>query len=297
MWDILPNGRTAGGAPANVAYYATCLGANGIIVSSVGADRLGSDLLKHLTNMNLSTKYVTIDEKHPTGTAYASVDRQGNAKYTIPADVAWDYILRTPDISTLPLTSAIICFGTLAQRHQVSRDTIRWFVKAEATQACLNRSTRTPLSVFDVNLRPPYYSPDTIQHSFQMANVVKLNEEELKTVSRMLHLSGTAMDRLRTLSGKYDLQLIALTRGERGSVLYSYGKVSQHPGILTNIADTVGAGDAFVAALGLGILNKLQLDVINDYANRVAAYVCSQTGATPPIPEKLNISEYLAHQS
>ena len=287
LWDILPSGRHVGGAPANVAYYANCLGAKGIIVSAVGADALGSKLLSHLAAISLLPKYVTVDEKHPTGTSSVFLNGQGKARYKIHPDAAWDFISPSADLQALSLKSHAVCFGTLAQRGRVSRETIRWFI---------DQTPDTALKVLDINLRSPYYSSEDLKRSLQMANVVKLNEEELTIVAQVLHLSGKEATLLKVLSAGYNLHLVALTKGEHGSILYSQGKVSQHEGIRTNIVDTVGAGDAFVAAMIMGMLNGLNLDAINEYGNRVAGYVCSQAGATPTLRDDLHISRFVSSE-
>ncbi len=283
LWDILPSGRMAGGAPANVAYYANCLGAKGVIVSAVGADALGNELIDHIEAISLLPKYITVDKKHPTGTTSVSLNGQGKARYKIHPDAAWDFISQSAELEALSHKAHAVCFGTLAQRGRTSRQTIQWFI---------NRTPDTALKVLDINLRSPYYSPEILKRSFQMANVVKLNEEELKIVAQILHLSGKETTLLKVLSAGYNLHLVALTKGEHGSILYSHGDVSQHPGIHANVVDTVGAGDSFVAATILGMLNGLDLDSINEYGNRVAGYVCSKMGATPPIPDEFHISSF-----
>ena len=287
LWDLLPEGRHVGGAPANFAYFAKYLGARGIVVSRVGSDDLGRELIRYFNRISLSVRYIPVDEKHPTGTAMVALDSYGKPRFKILPNVAWDFISRTTELSSLVKRADAVCFGTLAQRQPLSRDTIQWL---------LNQTPDNMLRVFDVNLRPPYVSPEIIKTSMKLANVVKLNDEELKVIARILHLSGNEDTLLRLLSRAYDLRLVALTKGENGSILYSHGKVSEGKGILTDVVDTVGAGDAFTAAMVLGLLHNLDLDTINHYANKVATYVCSQHGATPLIPEYLRV-EYLRQKN
>jgi fructokinase len=277
LWDILPSGMQLGGAPANFAFHARALGAEAVVASSVGADELGREILKRLGSLGLSHNYIVTDPVHPTGTVQVEIDSGGNPAYVIPENVAWDYFPLTQQWIALIGKADAICFGSLAQRREVSRTTIR---------ALLEKSSPGTLRIFDVNLRAPFFCREVIEGSLQLANVLKVSLDELPLVARLLSLSGDETTLLNQIMQRYNLRLIALTKGGEGSVLYSCGQKSDHPGFRIEAIDFVGAGDAFTAALALGMLKGYDLDRINDCANRLASFVCSKSGATPQLPEE-----------
>jgi fructokinase len=278
LWDLLPGGKQLGGAPANFAYHAQQLGARATIISAVGHDTLGDEILARLAELNIDTSFVTVDGTHPTGTVSVKLDAAGVPSYVIHEDVAWDF-LRCCD-AAYRLRSDIICFGSLAQRNRQSR---------AAIQDILDHTGR--LKIFDINLRQHYYNRPVIEESLDLADVLKINDEEVATVTCLFDLNSFA-DVRRMLFDRYALDLIAVTRGAKGSVLYPRdGESAEHPGTpATKLVDTVGAGDAFTAALAVGLWRKEPLDRINAAANRLAAFVCTQPGATPPIPAELRAS-------
>jgi fructokinase len=278
LWDMLPGGAEIGGAPANFAYHVQALGGEGIVVSSIGDDELGKAILERFNALSLSTRYISMDNKHPTGTVSVNVDTAGKPFYTIHENVAWDYIPRTPSLTELAGTLDAVCFGSLGQRSEVSRDTIQWFMH--------NVSPET-LRIFDVTIRQSFYSWETIEASLKLAHVLKLSEEELQKLAEFMALDGHELAIVEEIAARYDLRLVAFTRGENGSLLYAKGAISEHPGYKTEVMDTVGAGDSFTAVLVLGMLMGKELDAINDAANRVASFVCSRRGATPELPDEL----------
>ena len=278
LWDLFPGGKKFGGAPANFAYHARCLGAEAYVVSSVGQDDLGREILDRLDTLKLNRQFVAVDDAHPTGTVSVEVDSSGKPSYVIHQNVAWDFIPAMPGLSELAGRAAAVCFGSLAQRSAVSRQTIHDFLAA-TREGCLR--------IFDINLRQHYYDAATIVGSLELADVLKLNDDELPVVGQLLSLGGGRREVVAALRDRYDLRLVALTRGERGSTLVGPEGRSVHPGFPTTVADTVGAGDAFTAVIAMGLLRGLDLDAINEQANRVAAYVCSQPGATPDMPARL----------
>lgn len=274
LWDILPTGgRQLGGAPANFVYMTALLGDRGTIASRVGDDTLGYEALYRLEQADVNTTHVQRDVTHPTGTARVQLDDASKPVYTIVEDVAWDYFESIPDWQELAAHSDAVCFGSLAQRSTGSRDTIRSFLKATRGEA---------LIVFDVNLRRPFYSAEVLSESFSLANVVKLNDEELRTVVELLNL-GRGRDKVtaRRLLQYYDLQMVCVTRGDRGSLLVTESASVEHPGFKVDVADTIGAGDAFSAALVHHYLRGASLERISDAANRLAASVATKVGATP----------------
>src|SRR5688572_11670784 len=249
LWDMLPGGKQLGGAPANFAYHANALGARGAVVSRVGNDDFGREILVRLRDLGLDAAHVSIDPERPTGTVDVRVDAEGVPEYVIHFPVAWDALVA--DASALEFLggAAAVCYGTLASRNEASARAVASFVSAAGRGRCLR--------VFDINLRQNYYSADLVDDLLTETDVLKLNESELPVVSRLLRL-GTVepADAARLLVDWFDLRLVALTRGPHGSALFARdGGESDHPGASVGpVADTVGAGDAFTAALVMGLL-------------------------------------------
>ncbi len=278
LWDLLPGGKQFGGAPANFAYHAAVQGADAKVVSCIGRDELGREILTKIDELGLDRDTVAVDDTYPTGTVSIELDSHGKPEYIIHTDVAWDFIPPSPEILALARRTDAVCFGSLAQRSRVSRETIRAFLGA--TPSACSR-------IFDVNLRQRFYDAEAVAASLDAATVLKLNDEELPVVAELLCLEGEEEALLEMILERFSLTAIALTKGSNGSVLVSPSDRSTHPGVPAKIADTVGAGDSFTAVLVTGLLQGWDLDTINDRANRVAAYVCTQSGATPPLPDEL----------
>jgi fructokinase len=280
LWDLLPGGRQLGGAPANFAYHARSLGLNGAVVSCVGADPLGGDLLARLRQLNVPVDLVAQNPALPTGTVSVTLNGNGVPHYTIHEPVAWDRIQPTALAAERVRNAQVVCFGSLAQRSPVSRETI---------QSLVASAPPTALRVFDINLRQQFYSPGVIEPSLRLANVLKLNDAELPVLATMFGLQGSAKEQLGQLAVRFELQTVALTRGEKGSLLYHRGGWSEGSVQPVNVVDTVGAGDAFTAALVKGLLLGMCPDEINTAANEVARYVCTCVGATPALPHDLRL--------
>jgi fructokinase len=278
LWDLLPSGRQLGGAPANFAYHARALGADGRVISRVGDDALGRDILERLKKLGVPTDRVTVDPTHPTGTVAVTLAPDGQPCYTINEGVAWDNLM--PDLGILAsiADADALCFGTLAQRCEPSRSTIRQLVA---------HAPRTAIRVFDVNLRQNFYSRELLDASARLSNVVKLNDGELPIVSRLLGFRGSPRDQMTALLEHYQLRMIACTRGSEGSALFDGRNWCDVPGLPAKVVDTIGAGDSFTAAMTLGLLAGWSIENLGRVANEVAAYVCSCAGATPPLPEHL----------
>jgi fructokinase len=273
LWDLLPAGKQLGGAPANFAYITSLLGDKGIPASRLGEDALGAAALQRLRELGLSTEYIQKDAGHPTGTVQVEVDSAGQPRFEISESVAWDFLQWTRQWQTLAQQADAVCFGSLAQRGENSRATIRTFVLASRPDA---------VRVFDVNLRQNFYSAHVLSESMRLAMLVKLNHEELPRIMRLFELEHhSEEDSARRLMSLHDLKLVCVTRGNGGSLLISADECSEHPGFKVKVADTVGAGDAFTAALVHGYLRGTSLAQINDNANRVGAWVASHSGATP----------------
>jgi fructokinase len=279
LWDLLLTGPQLGGAPANFAYHAHALGAEAQVITRVGKDDYGREIIRRFHEMGLPETGVQIDETAPTGTAKVALSGDGLAHFTIQENVAWDSMAVTDEAVAVARRADAICFGSLAQRCEASRNTIQYLVAATPPDA---------LRVFDINMRQQFYSRDVVEKSFRLANVLKLNDDELPRLADMFRLTGSTEDQIGQLAQTFSLRLVALTRGPNGSLLYQKdnGEVrwSDCPSRPVKVVDTVGAGDSFTAALLLGLLRKMDLDEINTVANEVARYVCSQPGATPALP-------------
>lgn len=275
LWDLLPGGRQLGGAPANFAHHAHQLGAAAAVVSCVGDDPPGHEILELLRRRGIAIDAIAIHPTLPTGTVTVEVLPDGQPKFTIHEEVAWDHLSCGAAALEAVRGAAAVIFGTLAQRSAPSRQTI-WQLLAALPP--------TALRVFDINLRQHYHSREVIEDGLSAADVLKLNDAEWAILSPLLGLAGTECDQLAQLAGEYGLALIAVTRGAGGSLLFADGQASDHPGFYTAVVDTVGAGDAFTACLTLGWLQRWELDRINRRANELAAFVCSQAGATPDLP-------------
>jgi len=278
LWDMLPSGKALGGAPANFAFHAKELGESSVVISCVGNDEMGREIISSLENMDMSTEFLYIDKTHPTGVVSVTINKEMKPSYLIQEGVAWDYIPTSALLSELAFKSTAVCFGTAAQRSQLSRMTIQKFVGLMGQDS---------IRVFDINLRQNFYSLDVIETSLSLANVLKLNVNELSVVKKLLRLNEDEEKILNELSRKYSLRLIALTKGMEGSILYSEGRISKHEGYRINLEDTVGAGDAFVAALVTGLLRGYELDDLNNKANCVASYICSKHGGTPSLTNEI----------
>ncbi len=274
LWDRFPTGDRLGGAPANFAYHAAQLGAESYVVSRVGDDPDGDAITRRLSGR---TDYLQHDYEYPTGVVHVVLD-DGEPAYTIADPAAWDFLVLTEELRQLATRADAVCFGTLAQRRPGTRETILEFVAACSPHA---------LRLFDINLRAPFYTPETIASGLALANVLKLNEGEVREVTAVCKLSSA--DPVPELLALYpQLKLVAVTLGERGSALYVPGsepiRTAAPP---VEFCDAVGAGDSFAATLVTGLLAGRRVDEIADRANRIAAFVASQSGATPLLPDNL----------
>ncbi|MEW6305672.1 MAG: carbohydrate kinase [Verrucomicrobiota bacterium] len=280
LWDVYPDAAHFGGAPANFACHVASLGAQSWMVGAVDRDELGERAMKILRQRGVEWSLVSRDAARPTGRVRVTLDAAGKPAYEFAADTAWDHLAWSDDLAALAARCDAVCFGTLGQRSPVSRDTIRRFVQATPQAA---------LRVFDVNLRQRFYDAETIRASLQIASAVKLNDEELPVVGELCGLRAASPRKLLIeLAKAFDLRLAALTRGPRGSLLIAGCAEDDAPAPAVKVVDTVGAGDAFTAAMVMGFLRRLPLDVINRQANAVASFVCSEPGATPALPGRLS---------
>ncbi len=273
LWDMLPGGKALGGAPLNFAYHASHMGAQCYPVSAVGRDALGEEIAAQCDQLKINREYLAVVSDYPTGTVDVAVDAEGQPQYSIARPVAWDFIPASAAILSLASRCDAICFGTLASRQHVSRQTCMAFLQA-APKECLK--------IYDINFRPTA-DPAIARDYLKMADVLKLNHEELPRLAEILGYSGSQDDIITRIMRAYPVRMVALTAGSQGSTLYTPREKDYRPADDIVIVDTVGAGDSFTAAVTVGLLNGDALPVLHQRAADLASYVCSQKGGTPPI--------------
>jgi len=278
LWDAFPDGEKFGGAPANFTCHCCSLGADAYVISCVGDDPRGKLALDFLENHGVNIEGVAVDNACETGVVLITLDEHGKPEYEIKEGVAWDNIRWDEDLARIASAMDAVCFGSLCQRGQVSRDTIRRFISATPAHS---------MRVFDVNLRQQFYSDEIIRESLQLANALKLNDEELPVVAGAMGIQGSDEQILEDLIQKCNLKLIALTCGSKGAVMRTKTETSSLPAPDVDVVNTVGAGDCFTAAMIMGFLAGKPLDEINEHANKLAGFVCTQAGAVPALPEGL----------
>ncbi len=276
LWDVLPEGKKIGGAPANFAYHVSQFGLPSRVVSAVGNDPLGREIVENFTSKGLN--HLIEEVPYPTGTVQVEIDPAGIPQYDIKENVAWDNIPYTARLEALAGQTRAVCFGSLAQRNVVSRDTINRFLDAMP-------QTADSIVVFDVNLRQGFYTKEILCNSMKRCNILKINDEELVTVSRMFGYPGIDLqDKCWILLGKYNLRMLILTCGINGSYVFTPGNVSFQPTPKVEVADTVGAGDSFTAAFIASLLKGKSVTEAHALAVRTSAFVCTRKGAMPELP-------------
>ncbi len=279
LWDVLPEGKKIGGAPANFAYHVSQFGLPSCVVSAIGDDPLGKEIIENFEAKELNN--IIPEVPYPTGTVQVEIDQAGIPQYEIKENVAWDNIPYTDELKELASKTKAVCFGSLAQRNVVSRNTINEFLDAMPAE-------NDPLIVFDVNLRQGFYNKDILCNSMERCNILKINDEELVVVSRMFGYPGIDLqDKCWILLGKYNLKMLILTCGINGSYVFTPGNVSFQPTPKVEVADTVGAGDSFTAAFIASILKGKTVAEAHSLAVRTSAFVCTQEGAMPVLPEEI----------
>lgn len=278
LWDVLPEGKKIGGAPANFAYHVSQFGLPSCVISAVGDDALGKEIVENFTSKGLNQLIAEVP--YPTGTVQVEIDQAGVPQYEIKENVAWDNIPYTAHLETLAERTKAVCFGSLAQRNVVSRNTINRFLDAMP-------QTDDTLVVFDVNLRQGFYNKEILCNSMKRCNILKINDEELVTISRMFGYPGIDLqDKCWILLGKYNLKMLILTCGINGSYVFTPGNVSFQTTPKVEVADTVGAGDSFTAAFISSILKGKSVTEAHSLAVRTSAYVCTKKGAMPILPSE-----------
>ncbi len=275
LWDVLPDGKKLGGAPANFAYHVGQFGMKAIAVSALGDDDLGEETLAQLEEKKLA--YAMPRVPYPTGTVQVVLDSEGVPSYDIKQGVAWDNIPFTEEIKNVAENTQAVCWGSLAQRSLVSRESIYRFLDATPSHC---------MKIFDINLRQNFYSKEVICESMKRCNILKINDEELVILGRLFGYPGLDIEnKCWLILGKYDLDMLVLTCGVNGSYVFSRGEKSYQPTPKVDVADTVGAGDSFTGTFCACLLSGMSVPEAHKMAVKVSAYVCTQNGAMPLLPD------------
>lgn len=278
LWDVLPEGKKLGGAPANFAYHVSQFGVDSHVVSAIGDDRLGHDIIAQLNEKRVQHHIATVP--YPTGTVQVTLDQNGIPQYEIKENVAWDNIPFTPALEQMARRCTAVCFGSLAQRNVVSRTAIHRFLDAMP-------DGDGRYKIFDINLRQGFYDKDILTESIRRCNVLKINDEELITVSRLFGYPDIDLEnKCWLLLGKYNLKMLILTCGVNGSYVFTPGSVSFMETPMVEVVDTVGAGDSFTGSFIASILRGRSVREAHELAIKVSAYVCTQQGAMPQLPDE-----------
>lgn len=277
LWDCLPEGKKIGGAPANFAFHAGQFGYESIAISAVGQDKLGEEILAEFDAKNVNYFLPQVD--YPTGTVQVTLDDEGIPTYDIKEGVAWDNIPFTPEMEAIAKQTRAVCFGSLAQRSPVSRNSIQMF---------LDNTPKDCLKIFDINLRQQFYTKEIIQSSLKQCNILKINDEELVTIGRLFGYPGLDMEnKCWLLLGKYNLDMLVLTCGVNGSYVFAPNVMSFQETPKVDVTDTVGAGDSFTGTFTAAILTGKDIYEAHKLAVEASAYVCTQNGAMPVLPESI----------
>ncbi|HET9569918.1 MAG TPA: carbohydrate kinase [Bacteroidales bacterium] len=277
LWDVFPQGKILGGAPANFAYHVSQFGLEGIAVSAIGNDELGREIQANLKEKALQTVLQVVEK--PTGTVQVTLDGKGIPHYEICENVAWDNIPFTDELEALAAGTKTVCFGSLAQRNDLSHRTILRFLDALPHDA---------IKVFDINLRQHFYSKALIEESLKRCNILKINDDEVKIVADLFQWNNLSeMEVCQRLKTEFHLDMVVLTKGTEGSHVISNEKTTFKPTPLVEVADTVGAGDSFTATFVAALLKGKDLEEAHEFAVQVSAFVCTQKGAMPKLPDHM----------
>ena len=269
LWDFLPEGKLPGGAPVNVAYHLKQLGKNPAVVTRIGDDELGKELKEVYQSKNMDTQFFQVDEKHPTGKVFATVKEDHEVEYDIVQPVAWDFIEFTDEVEQVVAQADYFVFGSLASRNEKSRNSLLHYLES------------AKIKVLDINLRPPHFQKETLTTLMHKADILKLNLAELHLISGWFTDHQTDEDMVKFLKKKFDLQIIIVTKGGDGAMLFVHGKFHYHPGYKVKVADTIGSGDSFLAAVLSKLMDGASPDEALDFAAALGAFVASRSGACP----------------
>ena len=277
LWDVLPDGKKLGGAPANFAYHAAQFGLDTIAISALGEDKLAEETIEALKEHHLN--YLMPRVPYPTGTVQVTLTGEGIPTYDIKENVAWDNIPFNDEMMEIAKNARAVCFGSLAQRNVVSRENIHKFLDATPDDC---------VKIFDINLRQQFYTKEVIKESLKRCNILKINDEELVLIGRMFGYPGLDIEnKCWLILGKYNLDMLVLTCGTSGSYVFTPGQMSFQETPKVEVADTVGAGDSFTGSFCASILNGKPVPEAHKTAVQVSAFVCTQNGAMPVVPDRL----------
>ena len=277
LWDVLPDGKKLGGAPANFAYHAAQFGLDTIAISALGEDKLAEETIEALKEHHLN--YLMPRVPYPTGTVQVTLTGEGIPTYDIKENVAWDNIPFNDEMMEIAKNARAVCFGSLAQRNVVSRENIHKFLDATPDDC---------VKIFDINLRQQFYTKEVIKESLKRCNILKINDEELVLIGRMFGYPGLDIEnKCWLILGKYNLDMLVLTCGTNGSYVFTPGQMSFQETPKVEVADTVGAGDSFTGSFCASILNGKPVPEAHKTAVQVSAFVCTQNGAMPTVPDRL----------
>ncbi|NWF89759.1 MAG: carbohydrate kinase [Ignavibacteriaceae bacterium] len=271
MWDILPRGKFLGGAPFNTACHLKMLNQEVLVCSRVGDDQLGEQVINEIKQRNINPNYIQIDTSHTTGIVEVTLDTFGNASYHIKESAAWDFIEVTEYVLDELKKIDILIYGSLAQRSRISKNTIKQLLELKK------------VNVFDVNLRPPYINVNTVRESLMAADIVKMNYDEFLQLAKWFSINNELKLGVKEIADKFNCSTVCITKGANGAAVYHNFQFYEHPGFVVKVKDTVGSGDAFLAAFLKGIFDKKSNQKILEFANAVGAYVATQNGATPKL--------------
>ena len=271
LWDILPSGRMPGGAPMNVAIHLSYHDYLPVIISRVGSDDLGKELLSFLQEKHISTQWIQTGQTHLTGVVKANISDKNEVTYKIVEPVAWDYIQYDEQVAELVAKSDVFLYGSLAARSQTSQETLLRYLKL------------AKFKLLDVNLRPPYYNLERMKTLLRFADAVKLNHQELGTLAGWFGWAGNEQEQMQAMKQQFNLQLLVVTRGDKGAAALAKAGYEEHEGYKVEVEDTIGSGDAFLATFLKNYMQQEPLQKALASACLVGAYVATQKGATPRV--------------
>ena len=272
LWDILLTGPLPGGAPMNVAFHLKKLGMNPTLITRVGYDNYGKDLVDMLSNDGVAVKY-EVDTVYPTGLVYANVGDNHEMAYDIVYPSAWDFIEGKPEYADIVSEAEYFVFGSLTSRSDVSRETLYRLLKVAKTK------------VFDINLRTPHFEPGKLEFLLHQTDLLKMNRSELELVTDWFNQKGSTLDRIQFMQDHFSINQIIVTNGEEGAIVNDHGKIYEHPGYAVSVQDTIGSGDSFLAGFLSRLLKGEDTQKALDFATGLGAFVATQAGGTPDYSE------------
>ncbi len=269
LWDFLTEGKLPGGAPVNVAYHLKQLGKNPAVITRIGDDELGKELKAVYESKNIDTRFFQVDNEHPTGKVFATLKEDNEVEYEIVQPVAWDFIEYNDEVEKIVAEADYFVFGSLASRNEKTRNSLLHYLKS------------AKIKVLDINLRPPHYSKEILETLLHHVDILKLNLSELHLISAWYDDLKSDEEMVKLLKKKFDLQIVIVTRGGDGAMLFMHHEFYYHPGYSVKVADTIGSGDSFLAAIISKLMDGASAEEALDFASALGAFVASRSGACP----------------